>query len=449
MILLPEKKKLVLEIERRKQFDFLYNNSSPYKSLVAHRNAGKTWAAIDWLMLHLLEGRQGGSGMFLTKSLKQAKGTVDPAMIRWKAGLGKLLSYNGTDLVYKIRLSRHDVREFFLFSYDNPEAKRGFHPDYIVCDEVADMSKAMLNQIIMPMLGAAMQARIGRFLAIGTPKGPNLFYELFLRGDDPDPAWKDWSSFSLKASESGLIDRETLNMIRQTMSNAEYAQEMECDFNANVLVGSVFGEFMDKFTMKNISDSYGYDPTIPVYTAWDFGHAHFTSIWFFQIKNDQITFIDFLEDNQRGLSYYANEVLCKPYIYKKHFVPHDAEHQNIRAEQTIRQQLAAQGLKGLETLPRASVASGIETARMTLKAARFSKQNCEEGLVHLKAYRYKYDSNFGVDRQKPFKDEHEDAADAFRYACVAIQSLKKNEGYGIIKPIRSNGGGYNPLAVNF
>lgn len=433
-----------MEIKQKKQFDFLYDDKTPFKVIVCCRGGGKTWAVADWCMYELYSSKEPNiEAAFLSKTLKQVKGTLEPILRRWKEALGNQLSYNGSALHYKIQLSKTDTRTLHLLSYENIEAKRGYHPNIIICDEVADLPEEMLNQVLLPMLAPAHERGQANFIAIGTPRSKNLFWKLYERGQDP--AYPEWKSWMLKASDSGLISQETQWLLQNNMTEAEYRQEMECDFDANVIVGSIYGEVFNKFTNKNIDNSYDWDPSRMVHTAWDFGKRHYTSIWFFQVKNDQITFIDFYEACEYDLPHFVNEVKAKPYSYGEHYLPWDAGMINIRSTHTISEMLKEYGLRNT-VLKNSSVKEGIEEAKMVLKSCRFNATKCEEGIRHLKLYQYQFDTKYGINRDKPCENEHADASDAFRYACIALKGLKQP----ITNSFRiDNRGGYNTLANNF
>lgn len=433
-----------LFLEVRPQFKFLFTSTVPNIVVVACRGGGKTVAAIQSTIQKLLSAKPNTSAAFFSATLAQARATVEaPMRMIFKNFPEGFCSYNISEHKYKFYISDKDIRELFLLSYENPESKRGYHPDFVVLDECGSMPYNMFGLVIEPMLAPAMSENRGRLLAIGTAKGKNRFYELWKRGKSLE--FKDWESYTLKASSSNLLDSEYLWGMQNSLTQGEYAQEFECDFEANVLVGSVFGQYIDKYTKNNIDDSYTYDPSLPVWTSWDLGHSNNTAIWFFQVKNDVVTFIDYYENAGYDMSHYAGELLSKSYIYAKAILPWDAGMQNIRSPVTVAQMLENYGIKN-EVLQNTSVKAGIDSARMLLKTARFNKTKCATGLEHLKAYKFKVDYKTGVDRQQPLHDEHSDGADAFRYAAVSkyiwqSQSVKSN-----FKTIRRD---YNIFNTNF
>src|SRR5690606_10710722 len=68
-----------------------------------------------------------------------------------------------------------------------------------------------------------------------------------------------------------------------------------------------------------------YDENAKTYTSWDIGIGDSCVIWVFQlIGGKEIHCIDYYENNDEALAHYVKWLKSKPYIYEKHFLPHDA-----------------------------------------------------------------------------------------------------------------------------
>ena len=113
-----------------------------------------------------------------------------------------------------------------IFGADNPDAMRGLYFDGVVLDEVADMKPSVWGEIIRP----ALSDRNGWACFIGTPKGINLFYELFTLGQKT----QGWAAQIYRADETGIIPEKELEDARAVMSDNQYRQEFLCDFSASV-----------------------------------------------------------------------------------------------------------------------------------------------------------------------------------------------------------------------
>jgi hypothetical protein len=410
--------------KRLREFDFLF--TSPCENIVvtAARGGGKTVATLQSVVWRLLAGPSNGSALFFSATLRQAKKTTETPMRmitgRYPPGFCR---YNMSEHCYRFFVGPNDVRELLLMSYEDKETKRGYHPEIIVLDECGSMPYDMLGTVILPMLGPARERGVGKLIAIGTARHNTIFHHLWKRGKSA--AFPDWESYTLKADQCTLLGPQYLWNMQNTLTRAEYAQEFECDFDANVLAGSVYGEFMQRFTDPHISDCWSWDPTLPVWTAWDLGFTDYTAIWFFQVKGDRITFIDFFEDNGQTIPYYADVLLKKPYSYRMAILPHDGGANNVRGA-PVREQLNKYGLR-TEVLRNESEQTGINAARTLLQTALFNKTACMAGIGHLRSFKYKIDWKTG-EKTGTNHDEHSHCADAFRYAAMARSIWMRGSG---------------------
>lgn len=195
--------------------------------LVCHRRWGKTvYAVAELILAALLTSRSDFRGAYIAPFRKQAK---DIAWDYFKKFAGKIpgTSFNETELT----VTFPNGAKITLYGADNADALRGLYFDYVVMDEVADMKPFVWGEIVRP----ALADRKGRCLFIGTPKGMNLFFELYNRGASGRE--KDWVALVFPASKTAGIlpwlDREELDNAARDLSPAQYRQEFECDFNAS------------------------------------------------------------------------------------------------------------------------------------------------------------------------------------------------------------------------
>lgn len=190
--------------------------------LVWHRRAGKTVFAVVELLLAALccplpRGRYG----YLAPYLKQAK-LAAWDYLRHYGSLIPGASINETEL----SLTLPNGAQVRLYGADNPDSLRGGYLDGVVLDEVADMRPQVWGEVVRPMLAD----RRGWALFIGTPKGLNLFSEIFYAAQR-DPGW---FTDVRRAQDTGVIAAEELEEMRRTLTPAQWAQEMEVDFAAAV-----------------------------------------------------------------------------------------------------------------------------------------------------------------------------------------------------------------------
>ena len=127
---------------------------------------------------------------------------------------------------------------------DEPDALRGAGPVGVVFDEFAKVKYDAWG-VVEPIL----RANNGWAWFIGTPKGKNHLHQFYLRGQQGHSEWQSWL---LRATESGVIDREQLEESRKTMTQADFNQEWECEFLEGL--GSVF---------RGVRDIVGAEPKEP------------------------------------------------------------------------------------------------------------------------------------------------------------------------------------------
>lgn len=197
--------------------------------LVAHRRFGKTVLSVNHLIKMALCCRiEHGSFAYVAPFRNQAKN------IAW----GYLKHYTAPLPGREINESELSVllpngSRIRVFGADNPDALRGLYFDGVVLDEVAQMRPEVWGEILMP----ALADRKGWTLFIGTPKGVNLFSELYLRaqhamkpGDDYDP---DWLALCFRVDETHALEDSEVERLRRELTPNAWRQEMLCDFSAS------------------------------------------------------------------------------------------------------------------------------------------------------------------------------------------------------------------------
>ena len=192
--------------------------------LALHRRAGKTELALKKLLDAAVKNRlELPLYFYVAPYLKQAK------LIAW-ARLKQMVSplikvgaveVNESELYIKLSTNGAVIR---IFGADNPDAMRGVRLDGAVMDEVAQMKPEVWEEIIQP----ALSDRRGWAWFIGTPKGINLFSELFFAASQRD----GWESARYTVYETEAIDADEVARLREAMSESAFAREYLCDFSA-------------------------------------------------------------------------------------------------------------------------------------------------------------------------------------------------------------------------
>lgn len=198
-----------------------------FSVIVAHRRLGKTVCTINQLIKKALEDTsKSGRYGYVAPYRSQAKSIAWDYLKFFSAPVPDRAVNEGD-----LQIDFPNGSRIRVFGADNPDAMRGLYFDGVILDEVADMRPQVWGEIIRP----ALSDRNGWACFIGTPKGQNLFYELYSMGGRV----KDWGAALYRADETGVIPAEELEAARAVMSDNQYRQEFLCDFSAstdNILI---------------------------------------------------------------------------------------------------------------------------------------------------------------------------------------------------------------------
>jgi phage terminase large subunit len=185
------------------------------------------------------------------------------------------------------------------------------------------------------------------------------------------------------------------------------------------LDGAIYASEIREATEQDRITAVPYHPRHPVQTFWDLGRADLTSIWFAQIVGFQYRVIDYYENSAKVIGHYLKELQSRPYVYGTHWMPHDADSEQLGNEKTIKQQ-AEEVLKDVQIVPQIGIANGINAARTIFPNCWFDREKCADGLQGLRHYQFKVDDATGQRSKEPLHNWASHPADAFRYLAVAI-----------------------------
>ena len=172
---------------------------------------------------------------------------------------------------------------------------------------------------------------------------------------------------------------------------------------------------------------------LPVHTSWDLGINDTTCIWFFQIHQDCVRFIDYYENADEGLSHYINLLKTKEYILGKNLAPHDIEVRDFTIGKTRKEFAREQGLI-FETVPRpADVMDKIESVRNLFPQFYFDENRCSRGLTCLKNYRKEWYDKNGCYKNRPLHNWASHGFDALSTCSLGFEA-----GYLTVKPMQAS-----------
>lgn len=205
-----------LDISLTHEFYKAFFNTKRFVVLTAGRQTGKTYSAMIWMVTNLIQNPKA-RGLWVDTTHSNLIRYVERylAEILRNAPQG-FYTYNKLEGLVKFNNGSYlDLR-----SAERQENIQGFSYDFVVLNEAGIILKdeSLWYNAILPMCKNAY-VRI-----IGTPKGRNLFYTLYNSGHP------DFASFTITAYQSPYWTRKNIEMIKQTLPDVVFRQEMMAEF---------------------------------------------------------------------------------------------------------------------------------------------------------------------------------------------------------------------------
>lgn len=172
-----------------------------------------------------------------------------------------------------------------------------------------------------------------------------------------------------------------------------------------------------------------YDSLLPVYVAMDIGVNDLTVMIFFQIAHGEVRVIDYYEDNNKDVPFYAKFLLQdKQFLYHTIFLPHDSVKRNEldvnnSYERDFRRLFSHTNTR-FHVLKKMDQQMSISHSKIMIDRCVFNVSKVKKLLDKMTKYRKKWSEPQGRYLEEPQENEAEHYADAFRYLCQAVGHLE-------------------------
>ena len=196
----------------------VWTDKSRFKVIAAGRRTGKSRLAAWRLIVSALEADKGHV-WYIAPTQQQARD------IMWQQLLELGNPVIASSHVNNMQLTLINGSVISLKGADRPETMRGVALKFVVLDEYADIKPTVFEQILRPALADLK----GHCIFIGTPKGRNHFYDLYKLGKKDV---KDWKSWHFTSFDNPLLDKEEIEVAKETMSTFAFRQEFMANFEA-------------------------------------------------------------------------------------------------------------------------------------------------------------------------------------------------------------------------
>ena len=189
--------------------------------------------------------------------------------------------------------------------------------------------------------------------------------------------------------------------------------------------GAIFGKQLILAHEENRITNLPHAQGVEVNTFWDLGRNDLMCIWFHQRIGHENRFIDYYENRLEDLPHYAKYCKDKPYVYGKHYLPHDGEvimlgtsdddNPKGKSRKKILEDLGMSPIEIVARIP--NLSEGIEQTKLFFNSCSFDESRCARGLECLSQYQYKYSETDGAWTNNVGPKWATNGADAFRQAA--------------------------------
>jgi phage terminase large subunit len=391
-----------------KKLQFLFD---PYRYKVAYggRGSGKSWSMARALLLQasnkplrILCARE------IQRSIKQSVHTLLNDQIQ-ALGLGPLYEV----LESEIRSRSGSSFSFTGLATNTVESIKSFEGcDIVWVEEAQTVSKKSWDILIPTIRKPDSQ--------IWVSFNPNIdsddTYKRFVI-EPPDNAkvvkvnWQDNPWFP-----------EVLEIERQhsLKTNPDYDNIWEGDCKAAV-DGAIYANEIREAQEGNRITTVPYDPMMKVHVVMDLGWNDSMSVILCQKGISDLRIIGYIEDDHRTLDSYSAQLKNLSYNWGTMFLPHDGQSKDFKHGISAEEIMKKLGWD-VRIVPRQDIESGIKLARMNFHRIYFDK-SAQRLVECLKNYRRSINSATN-EPGAPLHDEYSHGADAFRYLCTSIESMK-------------------------
>lgn len=395
----------------------IHNDPERFKVIVAHRRAGKTVCFVNHLIRACLTTNHPAAQFaYVAPSYRMAKRIAWDYVKRYSA-LVPGIKANASEL----KMHYPNGAKLMLLGADSIHDLRGIYLNGAVLDEYALMSPRLFPEVILP----ALMDNGGWAMLGGTPLGANQLKRAYMLAEGGAAGWR---AYMLRADQTGAIPESELALARQNMSEAEYAQEFLCSFDA-VIKGAYFGKEIATAEAQGRVTDVPYDPALGVTVAVDLGMRDAFAVWILQehYSAGVIRAIDYKEFHGLGLPQVKRELDKLGYVVTQWQAPHDIA---VRELGTGRSRIEIARELGMPFIAanQMGLQDGIEAVRSILPMMVFDRTRCRDALDALRQYRADYDEK-GEVYKGPVHDWTSHCADALRtYATSRSRAMRSNWG---------------------
>jgi len=296
--------------------------------------------------------------------------------------------------------------EIALKGADNEDSLRGAGLNFVVMDEFAQIKSNVWPEIVRPMLTDTK----GRALFIGTPKGKNGLWELWLKGQRQEHGF---SSYQFKTVDNPYIDPQEVIDAKLQMNERYFRQEYEASFED--YTGLIWPEFDGK---RHVIEPVYIDKGFPRLGAIDPAITGTTGALKSFIDEDGTLFIyeEYYEVNKR-----VSEIAEELKDIQRYVIDPSSAGKYIQREGKLYSLYDEFRDYGISAMPAENeVSAGINRVAESFKRGKIKIfSSCKNLIYEIQKYHWseEKETTSGIMKPKPFKSE-DHLCDCLRYLTM-------------------------------
>lgn len=287
------------------------NDNNRFRVVVAGRRFGKSYLSINEIAKFARLPNQ--KVLYVAPTYRQAKTVIWDDLKEMLYAVNWIKKVNESDLsILLVNGSKISIR-----SSDNKDALRGAKYNFIVLDECADMDPDTFYTVLRPTLSDTK----GSALFIGSPKGRNWFYDLYVQAG----ATEDWNAHQYTTIQGGQVDEEEIEAAKRDMDERQFQQEYLASFvdYAGVIYYAFSEENMKQYDRSTLS------PRDPLHIGMDFNINPMSAVVCVINKTGTMHIIDEIEIYSSNTLELINEIKAR-YPNRTIFAYPDASGQALK-----------------------------------------------------------------------------------------------------------------------
>jgi phage terminase large subunit len=238
--------------------------------------------------------------------------------------------------------------------------------------------------------------------------------------DPPKEAWVQKINWNDNPWRSQVLDSERERMQRDDPDKYAHIYEGHC---RPAVEGAIYFKEVSALRSSGRFGNVPYDPMLKVHIACDLGFNDYTSLILFQRLMSEIRIIRYIEDRQRYIPSYSQELYDLKLNYGTLYLPHDGKAKLLTGA-SAQEQFQKLGWS-VQIVPNVDVEAGIRKAREIFPRIAIDRTNAAELLNRLGRYRRRV--NADGQASTPVHDDESHGADGFRYLALVADQVSNDK----------------------